>query len=101
MTINIDDTKKFWLKNVYSHSLEKNQVDSLTLQRPDFFEGRKAGGTEGGGGYIDPPPAKSNENWQEHSSKKNLTVRNFADVSKESAKICRKPCNTKLIVTFD
>ena len=47
MTININDAKKFWLKNVFSHSLEKKQVDSLTLQRSGFFEGRKA---RGGGG---------------------------------------------------
>ena len=33
---------------------EKRLQFSLTLQRPGFFEGRKAGR-----GYIDPPPAIS------------------------------------------
>ena len=31
------------------------QYNTLTLQRPGFFEGRKAGWV--GGGYINPPPA--------------------------------------------
>ena len=39
---------------------EKQQLkQTLTLQRPGFFEGRKAGVGGGGVGYIDPPPAIS------------------------------------------
>ena len=96
------------LTNIYHNDvfvLQKHK-SILTLQRPGFFEGQNAGGLY----WPTTCHFKSNEKWQEHSSscklsfsvrKKILTVQNFADISKKSAKICQKACHTKLTVTFD